>query len=195
MRFDVVRLTSILLAIFLAVSLMSLSALAQTAQTPLAPSTAPAQSQQTPAPTKTTPETDRPFRMAIILPSKPAAKPSQIPDDLVIFKDPSKLPPEAGQKALQEAARQRPKLLAENLQREGQRGSLDSGIYVRQVDGATVCGAIVSYNFSAGDNPQLQSVTTCTPNNAVNSQRARVRNPKPAGPQVLRTVYQEQKKK
>lgn len=36
----------------------------------------------------------------------------------------------------------------------------------------TMCGAIVSYNFSPGSNPQLESVTTCTPANTVLTRRA-----------------------
>lgn len=33
------------------------------------------------------------------------------------------------------------------------------------------CLSIVSYNFSAGANPQLESVTTCTPSNTVLTRR------------------------
>ncbi len=46
----------------------------------------------------------------------------------------------------------------------GQRPKFDQGIYLPKfADGRSTCAAIMSYNFSPGDNPQLQSVTTCTP--------------------------------
>src|SRR5262249_18550361 len=44
---------------------------------------------------------------------------------------------------------------------------IDQGIYLRAAGGPKSCGSIVSYNFSPGDNPQLQSVTTCTPSEGV----------------------------
>jgi hypothetical protein len=45
-----------------------------------------------------------------------------------------------------------------------QRPTYDQGIYLpTYADGQSTCAAIMSYNFSPGDNPQLQSVTTCTP--------------------------------
>jgi hypothetical protein len=66
--------------------------------------------------------------------------------------------------------------------------SFDQGIYAPSPSGSGMCGAIVSYNFSAGDNPELQSVTTCTPNDAVVPQRARQQKPwKSPTPQVLQT--------
>ncbi|MGH9567299.1 MAG: hypothetical protein ACRD4I_15065 [Candidatus Angelobacter sp.] len=49
----------------------------------------------------------------------------------------------------------------------------DSGIYLNRGAGSTTCGSIVSYNFSPGDHPQLESITTCTPSNAVATKRAR----------------------
>lgn len=53
------------------------------------------------------------------------------------------------------------------------RGFPDSGIYLNRGAGSTTCGSIVSYNFSPGDHPQLESITTCTPSNAVATKRAR----------------------
>lgn len=48
---------------------------------------------------------------------------------------------------------------------------LDRGIRLR--GGSNTCGAIVSYNFSQGANPRLESITTCTPSNAVVPRRAK----------------------
>lgn len=42
-------------------------------------------------------------------------------------------------------------------------GDFDRGIYLGKHAGNGNCGAIVSYNFSPGENPTLESVTTCTP--------------------------------
>jgi hypothetical protein len=45
-----------------------------------------------------------------------------------------------------------------------QHRNFDKGIYApTYADGRSVCAAIMSYNFTPGDNPQLKSVTTCTP--------------------------------
>jgi hypothetical protein len=45
-----------------------------------------------------------------------------------------------------------------------QRPTFDQGIYLpTYADGQSTCAAIMSYNFSSGDNPELKSVTTCTP--------------------------------
>jgi hypothetical protein len=42
--------------------------------------------------------------------------------------------------------------------------NFDKGIYApTYADGRSVCAAIMSYNFTPGDNPELKSVTTCTP--------------------------------
>lgn len=42
--------------------------------------------------------------------------------------------------------------------------NLDKGIYApTYADGQSTCAAIMSYNFTPGDNPELKSVTTCTP--------------------------------
>lgn len=49
----------------------------------------------------------------------------------------------------------------------------DKGILVRDMGGA--CGSIVSYNFSPGENPKLESVTTCTPSNTIVPRRAKTR--------------------
>jgi hypothetical protein len=45
-----------------------------------------------------------------------------------------------------------------------QRRQLDKGIYLpTYADGKSMCAAIMSYNFTPGDNPTLKNVTTCTP--------------------------------
>jgi hypothetical protein len=70
--------------------------------------------------------------------------------------------------------------------------TFDEGIYAQRA-GGNMCGAIVSYNFSPGINPQLESVTTCTPSNAVVQQRARHRRPlKSPTPQLLQTDLRQQ---
>ena len=45
-----------------------------------------------------------------------------------------------------------------------QRRNFDQGIYApTYADGKSMCAAIMSYNFTPGDNPELKSITTCTP--------------------------------
>jgi hypothetical protein len=45
-----------------------------------------------------------------------------------------------------------------------QRRDFDKGIYApTYADGKSMCAAIMSYNFTPGDNPELKSITTCTP--------------------------------
>lgn len=41
-------------------------------------------------------------------------------------------------------------------------GPADPWTFMRKNAANAVCGSIVSYNFSAGENPRLLSVTTCT---------------------------------
>ena len=64
--------------------------------------------------------------------------------------------------------------------------SPDPGIVLNRGTG-NVCGSIVSYNFSPGDNPQLESVTTCTPRGKVTTRRALGNDKKPPAP-LLRTT-------
>jgi len=141
---------------------------------------------------------DRPFRKIIIVPEKPQETPKS-PDDRLLMKEAFKVPPEELQRALQEARErerfQARQLLAENAsQRDDQPGSFDQGIYLRQIDGANVCGTIVSYHFSPGDDPRLKGVTTCTPWNAVTSKRTNGQSHAPQGPQVIQTVFQKVEK-
>lgn len=58
---------------------------------------------------------------------------------------------------------------------------IDPGIRLRTGAG-NVCGSIVSYNFSPGENPQLESVTTCTPADTVTTRRAWGKDKKPPAP-------------
>jgi hypothetical protein len=67
--------------------------------------------------------------------------------------------------------------------------SIDQGIYLRAASGPKACGSIVSYNFSPGDNPQLQSVTTCTPAEGVRTLRTQDEDQKPQGPLLQKTNY------
>lgn len=62
----------------------------------------------------------------------------------------------------------------------------DPGIYIKAGFGNT-CGTMVSYNFSAGDNPHLKSVTTCTSLNTVATRNAEGEDKKPPAPRVIYT--------
>src|SRR5262245_56983005 len=66
---------------------------------------------------------------------------------------------------------------------------IDQGIYLRTARPTNGCGAIVSYNFSLGDNPQLESITTCTPSDAVRTLRTQDKDQKPEVPLLQRTNY------
>lgn len=71
-----------------------------------------------------------------------------------------------------------------------QRGDFDRGIYLGAA--GKMCGCIVSYNFSAGEDPQLESITTCTPANRVTSKRTRGRQPQPQTRRVFLMGVAEQ---
>ena len=60
-------------------------------------------------------------------------------------------------------------------------GDFDRGIYAMRLaaPGQETCGSILSYNFSAGESPQLESVTTCTSSSMVQALRARGKDKKP----------------
>jgi hypothetical protein len=63
------------------------------------------------------------------------------------------------------------------------RGDFDRGIYVRKPAARDEsCASIISYNFSVGENPQLESVTTCTSASTTNSLRTRGKDKKPPAP-------------
>ncbi len=61
-------------------------------------------------------------------------------------------------------------------------GEFDRGIYVRKPVARGGCASIISYNFSPGENPQLENVTTCTPANITKTLRARGKDKKPVAP-------------
>lgn len=177
-----------------------LSVFAQSAQ--LAQHTQPAAQQQAPAATGTAPQPearqDLPVRRIIVVTQKQQAL--QGLDDRLRIRDAFKVPAESLQRALQEAREREQlqpyRLLAGNAsQRNVQPGGLDRGIYLSQIDGANFCGTIVSFHFSPGELPRPVGVTTCTPWNAVISKRTNGPNRTPQGPQLIRTVYQEQDKK
>lgn len=54
--------------------------------------------------------------------------------------------------------------------------------------------SIVSYNFSQGEAPKLESVTTCTPSTTVVTRRARGVEKKPQGPQLQKTAFSPHRK-
>ena len=74
-----------------------------------------------------------------------------------------------------------------------QRRKLDPGIYLpRYAGGTSMCAAIMSYNFTPGDNPKLESVTTCTPARPHSVYRTNDENKKrPQGP-VLQMISSPQ---
>ena len=64
----------------------------------------------------------------------------------------------------------------------------DPGIYLRSSSGTgTLCGAIVSYNFSQGENPHLKNVTTCTPATIVTTRRTEGEDEKVIVPHLVQT--------
>ncbi len=70
---------------------------------------------------------------------------------------------------------------------------LDPGIRLKHHAGNS-CASIVSYNFSPGDNPELESVTTCTPADAVTTRRAQDKRKKPSAPLFQTTEYSAPRK-
>ena len=74
-----------------------------------------------------------------------------------------------------------------------ERRKLDPGIYLpTYADGQSSCAAIRSYNFTPGDNPKLESVTTCTPARPHSVYRTNDENKKrPQGP-VLQMISSPQ---
>ncbi|HEX7286874.1 MAG TPA: hypothetical protein VF532_11875 [Candidatus Angelobacter sp.] len=171
-----------------------------------APQSQPAAQQQTPAPGSAPPaaepeaaqDQEQPFRRKIIVPPLQQQKTPQTPDSFLVLRNAQQMTPEtqeklrkAMQKAMQEAM-EKDSLRPYFLLGDNHAGSFDRGIYARQVDGANVCGSIVSYNFSPGTDPQLESVTTCTPSNAVTTTRTRVPIKKPAAPHFYWIKFQEE---
>jgi hypothetical protein len=74
-------------------------------------------------------------------------------------------------------------VLSRRYQETPPRGDVDRGIYLRKPAArAESCASILSYNFSEGENPQLESVTTCTSASMTNALRARGKDKKPVAP-------------
>jgi hypothetical protein len=68
------------------------------------------------------------------------------------------------------------------------RQPVDRGIFLDNQSNSNACGTIVSYNFSPGTNPRLESVTTCTPQQTVVTRRAHgEQQEKPLLPQLVQT--------
>src|SRR5215472_4859087 len=68
-------------------------------------------------------------------------------------------------------------------------GDFDNGIYLKKRAGNGICGAIMSYNFSLGENPTLRSITTCTPVNPEAPLRTgHEKQPGPPVPQLRKAV-------
>ena len=71
--------------------------------------------------------------------------------------------------------------------------NLDQGIYLPMyADGKSMCAAIMSYNFTPGDNPRLESVTTCTPARPHSVYRTNHENRKPPQGPVLQMISSPQ---
>jgi hypothetical protein len=180
-----VRLLAFLSSIVL---VLTLSSLAQTSQ-PSKPEPALPPAQATPqnvAPQTTTPDdahkaVDSSGRIKIkIVPRRDKKNlPWQLPDTPLV----PGVSAQATEDRIQNAMpRQRPG------------GSFDRGIYLPRMGGTgTMCGSIVSYNFSEGENPILDSVTTCTPSGVTTVRRANGQDQKPAVPQ-FREIKDEQPK-
>jgi len=69
----------------------------------------------------------------------------------------------------------------------------DRGIRLKPASGEATCGSIVSYNFSQGEAPKLESVTTCTPSTTVVPRRARGKDRQPQAPQLQKTGFSPDK--
>ncbi len=161
-------------------TLLWLSALGQTSQGPTTPTTPPAgvTIQSLPAlntaPDASVPSQQRPddgaWRRPFVVPIEP--KKSQTPTLLFPIQGSPKF----------------------RLRAYGNRSpnpNLDRGIFMPHPSAGNGCGSIVSYNFSPGDNPQLESITTCTPSDAVATRRAEGEGKKPSTPQIQKTVLRQ----
>lgn len=165
---------------FLAGNLWLLSSFAQTAQPPAsqalatvqAPSVQSSCPQQTPARTDSQPGAPQ---EAVQPPASPPQPASTFQPFRVILVPRRKNTLAPGRKYA-------PKLLPD--------GPLDPGIFLPRLAGLNgACGSIVSYNFSQGEDPQLESVTTCTPSSAMATLRAKDKEDKPPAPQLQKADY------
>lgn len=166
------RLLRFLAFSFLAGNLWLLCSFAQTAQPPASqsPVTAQSPSAQSSSPQQTPPTIQvQPMAPQETVPSP--ASPPQAASPLKPFRV-----------SLAPGRKYAPKLLPD--------GPLDPGIFLPRLAGLNgACGSIVSYNFSQGEDPQLESVTTCTPSSAMATLRAKDKENKPPAPKFQKTDY------
>ncbi len=149
-------------------TLLWLSAVGQTSQTPTTPA-APATGPDASATSQQRPD-DGAWRRPFVVPIEP--KKSQTPT--LLF-------------PIQES----PKFRLRAYGNRSPNPNLDRGIFMPHPSAGNGCGSIVSYNFSPGDNPQLESITTCTPSDAVATRRAEGEGKKPSTPQIQKTVLRQ----
>ena len=118
------------------------------------------------------PSSQRRFKIKYLPPAPPKSFPNLLPD-------PPLVPGVSGKRVAN---------LSDGAATEAKpEHSVDPGIFLRRAAG-NFCGSIVSYNFSPGDNPQLESVTTCTPADGIVTRRALGIDKKPPAPLLRTTV-------
>jgi hypothetical protein len=67
---------------------------------------------------------------------------------------------------------------------------IDPGINLpRTASLDAICGSILSYNFSAGEHPSLESITTCTPAKTTRTLKVDHEKEREASPQLQKTDY------
>ena len=169
-------------------TLLWLSALGQTSQTPTTPAAPPAgvTTQSSPLPNATPDTSSMPSAQSTGVATWPRFK---------------LVPPRQDRPAVRKHLPDGPLVPGVTVQRLADRDqqgvtpperSIDPGIYPSKVAGlGGVCGSIVSYNFSPGENPQLESVTTCTPSGTVATRRAEGQGKKTPTPQIQKTVLRQ----
>jgi hypothetical protein len=167
------------------------------------PAASPNQNSQTKKDQQLVTPAAKPFKFRF-LPSKPAPDEKKLPTGFLDRGFRASVVPGAPdlKKSNPRQSSARPRL--EILGEEGSQflagnpqGRSDRGIYAASgIPGARgICGSILSYNFSqaaAGEMPNLESVTTCTPSETVVPRRAHGRHSQPRGPQLIETLFRAQ---
>src|SRR5579862_4284697 len=123
--------------------------------------------------------------------AQPAQQSSQEPSGFVhhpFVKQPQAVPSPEWSKI----SSQRPHQLQREAPNHSFDPAIDKGIFLRSdaSTGNTICEAIVSYNFSRGDNPHIESVTTCTSTNKAIMRQAEGENETPPVPRLVQTSIQ-----